>query len=452
MAVGLRFAVRILMRVSISAAEGLPAGPRWPRGAQTLVGASRPLKLLEYGRDRFGKTFTIRAIGQPPLVYFSDPADIQEIFSSSADTLHPGEGASLLLPILGDQSLLLLDEDDHLYSRKVVMPSLHSTAVQRHADFVVELMEREIASWPRGVPFALYPRLRALILETILRVVFGPTPDARLPYLRDHLLSAFSIFSSVLLPAPLLRRVPPGRAQWSRSQCQLREADKIIYELIDERGEELTQQGATADLLRAAHDEAPAAIPRKALRDNIVTLLLAGHETTASTLAWSFQALAHYPPALRRVVEEIDEEAGNAYLKATIYEVLRYRPVFIFTAPRVVKRGIEIGGRAFAPPAYLLGAIYLVHHDPTIYPDPQAFRPERFLYSAPETPLWIPWGGGRRRCPGLHLALMELEIVIRTVLRRLSIQPTGKKMERAKLRSFIVAPHGECRLILHDRP
>jgi len=440
------------MRLSISIEEGLPAGPRLPRVAQTWAAANRPLELLEYGRDRFGKTFTIRAISQPPLVCFSDPTDIQEIFSGSADTLHPGEGASLLHPILGDQSFLLLDEDDHLYSRKVVMPSLHSTAVQRHANFVTELTEREVASWPRGVPFALHPRLRALILETILRVIFGPTPDARLPRLRDRLLSAFSVFSSVLLPAPLLRRVPPGRAKWSRFQSQLREADKIIYALIDERSEELTQQGAAADLLRAAHDEDPAAMSRKALRDNIVTMLLAGHETTASTLAWSFQALAHNPPAIKRVVEEIDGETGNAYLKATVYEVLRYRPVFIFTAPRVVKREIELGGRTFVPPTYLFGAIFLVHHDPTIYPEPQAFRPERFLDLAPETPLWIPWGGGRKRCPGLHLALMELEIVIRTVLRRLAIQPAGKKMERAKLRSLIVAPHGECRLILHDRP
>jgi cytochrome P450 len=439
-------------RVPSRVEDGLPAGPRLPRVAQTWAAANRPLELLEYGRERFGKTFTIHALSQPPLVYFSDPADIQEIFSGSADSLHPGEGASLLLPILGEQSFLLLDEDDHLYSRKVVMPSLHSTAVQQHADFVTELTEREIATWPRDIPFALHPRLRALILETILRVVFGPTPDPRLPRLRDHLLSAFSIFSSVLLPAPLLRRVPPGRARWSRFQRRLHQADEIIYALIDERGEDFIRQGAAADLLRAAHDEDSAAMSRKAIRDNIVTMLLAGHETTASTLAWSFQALAHNPPALQRVVEEIDEGTGDAYLKATVYEVLRYRPVFIFTAPRVVKRRIEIGNRAFAPPTYLFGAIYLVHHDPTIYPEPGAFRPERFLDSAPETPLWIPWGGGRKRCPGLHLALMELEVVIRTVLRRLAIQPAGKKMERAKLRSLIVAPDGGCRLILHDRP
>jgi cytochrome P450 len=255
----------------------------------------------------------------------------------------------------------------------------------------------------------------------------------------------------VLLPAPPLRRVPPGRAKWARFQRQLQEADEIIYALIDERGEELTEGRAIVDLLRAAHDKDPAAMSRKALRDNIVTMLLAGHETTASSLAWSFQALAHNPAVLARLVEEIDEEAGDAYLKATVHEVLRYRPVFIFTMPRVVKREVEVGGLAFAPPTRLMGAIYLVHHDPTIYPEPHAFRPERFLGSSPEAPLWIPWGGGRKRCPGLHLVLMEMEIVIRTVLRGLAIQPAGKTMERAQLRSLIVTPHGGCRLILRDR-
>jgi cytochrome P450 len=230
----------------------------------------------------------------------------------------------------------------------------------------------------------------------------------------------------------------------------LQEADKIIYALIDERRKALSRETVVADLLHTAHVEDPAAMSRKALRDNIVTILLAGHETSASTLAWSFQALAHNPAALAHVNDEIDEDAGNTYLRATIYEVLRYRPVFLFTAPRVVKREIEIGGHTFMPPAYLFGAIFLVHHDPTFYPEPQAFLPERFVDFSPEAPLWIPWGGGRKRCPGLHLALMELEIVIRTVLSRVTIQVT-KKMERAKLRSLIVAPADECQLVLHNR-
>jgi cytochrome P450 len=421
-----------------------------PRIVQTLAAANRPFELLESGR-RVGKTFTIRVVGQKPMVFLSDPADVQELLAAPADALYAGEGAAPpLLPILGDRSFMLLEGDDHLQGRRILMPGLQSAAVQRHADGVVELTEREVASWPRGVPFALHPRLRALVLEMILRVVFGPDP--RLPRLRDHLLDAFSIFSSMLLPTPLLRRMPPGRARWSRFQRQMREADEIIYALIDERGEELEGQSHLVDLLRAAHDEDPAAMPRKALRDNIVTMLLAGHETTASTLAWAFQALAHNPAALRSVVAEIDEDDGSAYLEATVREVLRYRPVFIFTIPRVVKREIEIGGEAFAPPARLLGAIYLIHHDPRIYPDPQLFRPERFLDSAPGAPLWIPWGGGRKRCPGLHLAMMEMEAVIRTVLSRLSMQPAGKAIERARLRSLIVTPADECRLILRDRP
>jgi cytochrome P450 len=331
------------------------------------------------------------------------------------------------------------------------MPALHSTAVQQHADFVADLTEREIASWPRGVPFALHPRLRALILEMILRVIFGPTPDERLHRLRDGLLDAFSIFSSVLLPAPPLRRVPPGRGKWLRFLRRLQETDKMIYALIDERNGELEGRRDLVDLLCMANSADPASMSRKALRDNIMTVLLAGHETTASALAWSFQLLAHNPVVLRRLTDEIDDETGDPYAKATVHEVLRHRPVFTFTMPRAVKKRVEVGGRIFAPPTYLLGSIYLIHHDPTIYPDPHIFRPERFLEASPEGPIWVPWGGGRKRCPGLHLALMEMEIVIRTVLRSLSIQPTASKMERARLRSFIITPHAKCRLILQNR-
>jgi len=431
------------------AGESLPAGPRLPRIVQTLAAANRPFELLEFGRRR-GKTFTIRVVGQEPLVFLSDPADVQELLGAPADALYAGEGAAPpLLPILGDRSFMLLEGDGHLHGRKILLPGLQSRAVRQHADGVVELTEREVASWPRDAPFALHPRLRALVLEMILQVAFGPDP--RLPRLRDILLGAFSIFSSMLLPTPLLRRVPPGRARWSRFQRQLAEADEIVYALIDERGEGPGGRSHMVDLLSAAHDEDPVAMPRKALRDNIITMLLAGHETTASTLAWSFQALAHNPAALRGVVEEIDGESGNAYLTATVQEVLRYRPVFIFTIPRVVKRDVEIGGDVFSAPARLLGAIYLIHHDPTIYPDPHLFQPERFLGSSPGAPLWVPWGGGRKRCPGLHLAMMEMEIVIRTVLSKLAIQPAAKTMERARLRSLIVTPHDECRLILSDR-
>jgi cytochrome P450 len=413
--------------------------------------ANWPLKLFEQSRVRFGKTFTIRPVGQPPMVFFSDPGDVQELLAGPADKLYPGEGVSLLLPILGDKSFTLLEEDDHLYGRKVIMPALHNTAVQQHADFVADLTEREIASWPRGVPFALHPRLRALILEMILRVIFGPTQDERLHRLRDGLLDAFSIFSSVLLPAPPLRRIPPGRSKWSRFLSQLRETDKMIYALIDERNGELGGRKDVVDLLCKANSEGPASMSRKALRDNIMTVLLAGHETTASALAWSFQLLAHNPAVLNRLTDEIDDETGNAYAKATVHEVLRYRPVFTFTIPRAVKRKVEVGGRTFVPPTYLAGSIYLIHHNPAIHPDPHIFRPERFLKAAPEAPVWVPWGGGRKRCPGLHLALMEMEIVIRTVLRSLSIQPTASKMERAKLRSVIITPHAKCRVILHNR-
>jgi len=187
------------------------------------------------------------------------------------------------------------------------------------------------------------------------------------------------------------------------------------------------------------------------LRDNLMSLILAGHETTASQLAWAFQLLAHNPPAQTRLIEEIDENTGDEYLTATIQEVLRHRPVFLFAIPRAVKQPIEIGAWTYRPPAHLLACIYLLHHDPDIYPEPERFRPERFLEGQPSPYMWLPWGAGRKRCPGSHLAMLEMKTVLRTVLESTTVSPASRHMERPRWRSVIVTPHAGSRVVLRRR-
>ncbi|HTR88668.1 MAG TPA: cytochrome P450 [Solirubrobacteraceae bacterium] len=199
-----------------------------------------------------------------------------------------------------------------------------------------------------------------------------------------------------------------------------------------------------------ARDEDGAPLSATQLRDNVMTMLVAGHETTSAELAWAFQLLAHNPAVQERLIEEIDA-GGEEYLTATVQEVLRHRPVFLFAIPRAVKRPIDIGPWRYEPPAHLLACIYLLHHDPELYPEPHVFRPERFLEGQPSPSTWLPWGGGRRRCVGMGLAMLEMKAVLRAVLSLMVVCPAARRMERARWRSVIVTPHAGARVVLRAR-
>jgi len=417
-----------------------------------------PFSALESCRRRYGSRFTLRASGFPPLVFLSAPRDIRALFNAPADALHPGEGGATIMPIVGDGSFMLLDEEEHLAGRRVILPFFQSSAVARHADLVADVARREVASWPRERAIPLHPRLRALTLEIVLRTVLGgpgALAEADLQALRERLLGMLSVTASAVLPQPSLRHGPGGRI-WRSFLRARAEVDELIFAIIDGGA----RDGAPASELLGAFlaargaDGAPPA--RGTVRDDIMSIILAGHETTASELAWAFQLLAHNPRVLERLQVEIDEDAGEEYLTAVIHEVLRHRPVFLFAIPRAVKRAIDLDGWTCRPPAHLLACIYLVHHDPVLYPKPQEFRPERFLEApesarGPATPLWLPWGGGRKRCPGRHMAVLEMKTVLRTVLSSVTVRAASRSIEHPRWRSVIVTPHAGARVVLRGR-
>jgi cytochrome P450 len=412
-----------------------------------------PFTYLERCRRRYGSRFTLRATSRPPLVFFSDLSDIKEVLTAPPDVLHPGEGGSTIEPLVGNESFMLREEEEHLNGRKVILPPFHAKVVANHAELVADVVRREVASWPRDISFALHPRLRALTLETVLRVIVGASgrlPDERLYALRDRLLAMLSVTSSAVFPEPLLRH-GPGRVIWTRFLRERAEVDELLYTIIEDRAREGDNCGDALGMLLAASNTDGSAMSPRQVRDNLMSLVLAGHETTASELAWAFQLLAHNPRVRDRLIDEIDRDAGEEYLTATIQEVLRHRPVFLFTIPRAVMQPIEIGGWRYGPPTQLLGCIYLMHHDPELYPDPYEFRPERFLEASPSTYTWLPWGGGRKRCPGLHLATLEMKTVLRTVLASMTVRPASRRMERPRWRSVIVTPHAGSRVVLHRR-
>lgn len=439
----------------VMARRTLPPGPRYPVLFQSVAFWKRPRAFLERCRARYGKRFTIQLVGTPKFVMLSDPADVKEVFAAPPDVLHPGEGARVLEPVVGKKSVILLDEDAHLEQRKLMLPAFHGERMERLSGLMREVAEREVESWPRDETIELHPRMQRLTLEIILRAVFGLDPGARLDALRDQLgkMLAFGDSPISLLPPPpegmakVLERVGPFAAFLRLQQ----EADRKIFELIEERrGENGDRDDVLTMLLAARHEDGEPMAPDE-LRDELMTLLVAGHETTASALAWAFERLARSPGVLERLVDEIDAGDDDDYLVATIQETLRRRPVLPNVAPRMVKQPITIGGWEYPAGVSLVANAYLIHHDPEIYPDPYAFRPERFLEEAPGTYTWIPFGGGRRRCLGASFALLEMRIVLRAILSGRELRPAGDGYELARRRNITIAPGAGSRLVLGER-
>jgi cytochrome P450 len=385
----------------------------------------------------------------------TDPAEVKEVFTAPPDVLRPGEGARVLEPVVGTNSVLLLDESAHMGQRKLLLPAFHGERMERLAGLMEEVTIEELARLPRDAPVELHPRMQDLTLKIILRAVFGLDPGTRFETLRERL-QAMLVFGDKpisLMPPPkdsiaarVLERVGPF-AHFVRMQA---EVDELLFELIAERRAEAGERNdVLAMLLEARHDDG-SPMSEQEIRDELLTLLVAGHETTASTLAWAFERLGHDPQVLGRLIESIDAK-DDAYVTATIQETLRIRPVLPNVAPRLVAKPIEVGGWTYPPGCSLVLNSYLIHHDPDIYPEPDTFRPERFLNEQPGTYTWIPFGGGRRRCLGASFAMLEMKIVLRNALSTLTLRPEATSPEVARRRNITVRPSHGARAVLSER-
>ena len=402
--------------------------------------------MMEECRARFGKRFTIKLLGTPPFVMLADPSEVKEVFTAPPDVLHPGEGARILQPVVGRNSLILLDEDAHLSQRRLMLPAFHGEQIARLTGVMAQVAGDEVDRWPREEPLALHPRLQALTLEIILRTVFGLDEGARLRRLRAAMSEVLAIGTSpASMLAPLQRDLGP-RTPWGRFVRVRDEVDAELYALIDERRADGAERDDVLALLLAARHEDGAPMSAQELRDELMTLLVAGHETTASALAFAFERLVRSPAALERLT---GEPGDDAYLTATVQEVLRRRPVLPLAAPRLVVSPIEVGEVRYEPGACLVPNAYLVHHDPEIYREPYAFRPERFLDRSPGTYTWIPFGGGRRRCLGAAFATAEMKVVLRAVLERARPRAAGDgRLEASRRRSITLSPREGAAVVL----
>lgn len=430
----------------------LPPGPPVPAAVQTLGWWSRPIPYLERCRKRYGKAFTLRLVAQEPWVVVSDPAEIKQVFTAPADVLHPGEGAKLIEQVVGSNSILMLDGDRHLAKRKLVLPAFHGNRVEALHSAMAEVAEQEIASWPRNRAGPIHPQVTALTLEVILRTVFGLERGSdRLRSLRELLTDWGDFGSSVLSLLPPLHRESAKRGPVARFMRTRERVDEQIYALIAERRAAGSDRGddVLTMLLGARHEDGSPTSDRE-IRDDLMAVLVAGYETTATELAWCIEALVHNPRVLRRLVEEIDA-GGDEYLTATVRETLRRRPVLINAQARRVVQPIGVGRHIYRPGCHLIASTYLVHHDPDIYPEPYEFRPERFLENEPGTYTWIPFGGGRRRCIGASFATLEMGAVLRVLLSRCELRATSRGAEVNSRRMISVCPSAGASVELRPR-
>src|SRR4051794_39679505 len=397
--------------------KGLPPGPRMGRVPQTAIWSRKAQWLLEQGRARFGPMFTLKIAYEGDWAVISDPDLVKQVFTGDPRVFHAGEGNQILRPILGENSVLVLDEKPHLGQRKLLLPPFHGERMQAYGEKMTEIAAREIDSWPTGVPYKLRPRMQAITLEIIIETVFGVHDGARMEPLREALRDFLDLTTNPMLLLPVLLIGPDRVKSIPAFRRGVQGVDELIAREIGERrvAEDLAERDDVLSLMLQARHEDGSPMSDNEIRDELLTLLVAGHETTATALSWAMERLTRHPEKLERLRAEVLDGEGE-YLTATIQETLRLRPVISIVVRRLTE-AVELGGYELPAGAGVTPCIHLIHRDPSIYPEPDRFLPERFIDNPPGTYTWIPFGGGVRRCLGAAFAQFEMAVVLRELVR-----------------------------------
>jgi len=422
------------------ALDVLPPGPRLPVSIQSAAWMIRPWEFMERCAARYGYMFTLRLAGEPTWVMVSHPAAVKEVFNGPPELLHAGEGNRILLPVVGANSVLLLDDDAHREQRRLLMPPFRGSHLASFADTMTAVAKGEIARWPRGKPVRLHPLMQALTLEVILRAVFGLSEGERLDQLRAELVRMLTAATSFPVQVSFLLALGPRRIRAALTRRLVRGIDRLLYAEIAERrrADDLDERCDVLSTLLQAQHEGGQPMSDVEIRDELMTLLLAGHETTATALAWAVERLVRHPDAQARLTKEI-RTGEHQFRDAVVKETLRLRPVIAVVARRLTAP-MEIGGVWLPAGVTVVPSIYLMHRRPEIYPDPQRFQPERFLEQRAGTYTWIPFGGGVRRCLGAAFAEYEMRVVLGTLFDSCTVRSTNKRAEPVRRRGLTQAP------------
>jgi cytochrome P450 family 135 len=427
----------------------LPPGPRMRPALQTAIWFRRAQWMLKQCAARYGDMFTLRIAHEGTWLVLSNPEHVKQVFTGDPNVFHAGEGNQILLPVLGRHSLLLLDEGPHMEQRKLLLPPLHGKRMQRYGGLMAEIAAAEIERWPSGEPYRLRPQMQAITLEIILRTVFGLEQGERLERLRVELRGLLDLLTQPhMLLFPIVMG-PQRLSQWGPFQRLHARLDELIYAEIAER-RSASDVGEREDilslLLAARHESDGSPMTDHELRDELLTLLVAGHETTATALSWAVERLIRHREKLDRLTEEV--QAGEkAYLDAVVTETLRLRPVISLVA-RKLTAPVEIGGRQIPTGVTVAPSIYLVHRRPDVYPNPDDFEPERFLEKPPGTYTWIPFGGGVRRCIGGAFAQFEMQVVLGELVKRRQLRAARPGAEAVFRRAITETPRRDAEVVL----
>ncbi len=428
----------------------LPPGPRLPAPVQAALMARYWPRFVSACRRRYGSEFTLRIATMGTLVYVDEPAEIKTVFAGSPSVYHAGEANMMLGGLLGDSSVLVIDGAAHRERRRQMLPAFHRDAVARQTALMAEIASQNIATWPVGVEFAVAPKMSEITLEVILRTVIGASDPSRLAALRAVMPKLLEVtpWASLAIAKPGLQRFGP----WRALRRNMAVADRLLYaEIADRRSDpDLARRtDALAMLVRAADCDG-ATMTDKELRDQLMTLLVAGHDTTATGLSWAVERLTRHPAVLDKAVRAAEasaagDHAGDEFLDAVVKETLRIRPV-VFDVGRILKEPVDIAGYRLPAGVMVAPGIGLVHSRSDQYPNPDRFDPDRMVGATPGPTVWFPFGGGNRRCLGATFAMVEMRVVLREVLRRVQLCTSTAAAERQKVKHVILVPHRGARI------
>ena len=444
----------------------LPMVATAPAWLQTLRAIVQPTKNLDRAQQKYGDIFISRIVGLPPQAIISNPQGIQELFTADAKLFESGSGSSILKPLVGANSLLLLDGDRHIQQRKLLMPPFHGERMKAYGNLICEITEQVTSEWKVGQPFIARQSMQDISLKVILRAVFGLQEGERYQQIQQVLTTMLDTFNSPLSAVFLFfRSLQQDLGAWSPWGKYLRrrqQLDELIYQEIRERRQQSESSGEDIlSLLLSARDENGESMTDVELRDELMTMLFAGHETTALSLSWALYWINYQPEVREKLLQELNSiDIANAdpititqlpYLNAVCSETLRIYPAVFFSLPRILQAPMQLMGYDLPKGMMVSVCTYLTHHRPDIYPEPKHFRPERFLEQQFSPYQFVPFGGGNRRCLGMAFALFEMKLVLATIVSRYSLELLEKAPIKVVRRGIVFAPAGGVHLTVKEK-